>query len=1064
MGAYKQYPPILAGTTPPFYATGSGTYILRVPFTMNKMVSISEIGGDKVKLRIRAADTDLEIGRLNAFSCALSAEETSYADFDLTPIVASIHVGKFYKIQLAYIDTDGSTIGYYSTISITKCTAQPTVSIIGLNRYSSNVDTTVYTGLYSNVNDPTEKCYQYKFTLYDSENNVLDTSDWCLHNANSDDSSTESTDAYMLNYTCESSEKYRLQYSVITNNNLQIDGPLYMMVGSTSIAPEFKANLMTEIDYDNGCVHLTLEAQPQTKQEAQLTTYSGQFVITRSSSKENFKTWTKIVTFQLTGTLPQGAVYTDFTIEHGQTYRYALQQFNDNQIYSSRVYAPDVYAAFEDAYLYDGSRQLRIRFNPKVSSFKTVLQDSKKNTLGSKYPFFFRNGNVAYKEFPISGLISYMLDDNEYFLSKTVDLGMPIDWQDTFDITDENIAYERKFKLAVMDWLNDGKPKLFRSPGEGNYIVRLTNVQLTPNDSVSRMIHTFQCTADEIDTFLPRKLVDYGFLKVSDVMPLELRFGTISFDETIEVLLEEERVLANIKHETVTELELEDRALTKFAANDLLNGHECQYLKFEDCASGNTWFVIDGKDEYVVGATGQYETTFATPISNLRIKSPWRHMPGTVTYGIWTTQTSTFDTVSNITQTDVVANPSYTGLNYIDEVTNTKAKIQRIYGMHFRLKDLVYEIPSWEEFCQTYNLYLTTSAVDAYDVVLGLSSSEYAIAVQNVDRDSSLSDEEKENLKAQLAAIRRMTTEWASDASHIKSNTSVLIEATARKRYNEGRTYNDIFVDNATFIDLSDNKIYIYDKQNDSFELLKSTILVSISEYNTSTRSYDTHAVSLTPTQVCIDNDIIDLAETGYLDVPATTAVPTQLVWGAKIDCTLIYQLLTIGYGVESQVNAGVGQSENLANAWKTYNEAAKYYTANLLHFIRINTNASKFVAAIPDGDYDECAYFIWNDTTLQFERVSRELRSLFKNTETNEVWIPQPYGDSTYPEGGWVPEGAVADGVIVRCYQPYGLLVDYSYGDNSIFDVYESAKQNYFNLLDAELAVQEKRLVLSNG
>jgi hypothetical protein len=66
-------------------------------------------------------------------------------------------------------------------------------------------------------------------------------------------------------------------------------------------------------------------------------------------------------------------MFTDFTIEQGQTYRYALQQFNDNKIYSSRVCAPDVYAAFEDAYLYDGERQLRIRFNPKVSSFKTVL-------------------------------------------------------------------------------------------------------------------------------------------------------------------------------------------------------------------------------------------------------------------------------------------------------------------------------------------------------------------------------------------------------------------------------------------------------------------------------------------------------------------------------------------------------------------------------------------------------------------------------------------------------------------------------------------------------------------
>jgi hypothetical protein len=33
------------------------------------------------------------------------------------------------------------------------------------------------------------------------------------------------------------------------------------------------------------------------------------------------------------------------------------------------------------------------------------------------YPFFFRNGNIAYKEFPISGLISLLGDDNEFFKS-----------------------------------------------------------------------------------------------------------------------------------------------------------------------------------------------------------------------------------------------------------------------------------------------------------------------------------------------------------------------------------------------------------------------------------------------------------------------------------------------------------------------------------------------------------------------------------------------------------------------------------------------------------------------
>ena len=54
------------------------------------------------------------------------------------------------------------------------------------------------------------------------------------------------------------------------------------------------------------------------------------------------------------------------------------------------------------------------------------------------------------------------------------------------------------FKLAVMDWLNDGNPKLFRSPTEGNYVVRLLNISLSPNTTVGRMLHQFSATAYEI--------------------------------------------------------------------------------------------------------------------------------------------------------------------------------------------------------------------------------------------------------------------------------------------------------------------------------------------------------------------------------------------------------------------------------------------------------------------------------------------------------------------------------------------------------------------------------------
>jgi len=53
---------------------------------------------------------------------------------------------------------------------------------------------------------------------------------------------------------------------------------------------------------------------------------------------------------------------------------------------------------------------------------------------------------------------------------------------ETTNLTNENILGERLFKQKVLDFLNSPKPKLFRSPVEGNHIVNLMNVSLTPND------------------------------------------------------------------------------------------------------------------------------------------------------------------------------------------------------------------------------------------------------------------------------------------------------------------------------------------------------------------------------------------------------------------------------------------------------------------------------------------------------------------------------------------------------------------------------------------------------
>jgi hypothetical protein len=84
-------------------------------------------------------------------------------------------------------------------------------------------------------------------------------------------------------------------------------------------------------------------------------------------------------------------------------------------LYSTRKLSNIIFSDFEDAFLYDGERQLKIRYNPKLGNIKTNLSEPKVDTIGYKYPFFFRNSEVNYKEFTISGLLSFLGDEKFFY-------------------------------------------------------------------------------------------------------------------------------------------------------------------------------------------------------------------------------------------------------------------------------------------------------------------------------------------------------------------------------------------------------------------------------------------------------------------------------------------------------------------------------------------------------------------------------------------------------------------------------------------------------------------------
>ena len=96
------------------------------------------------------------------------------------------------------------------------------------------------------------------------------------------------------------------------------------------------------------------------------------------------------------------------------------------------------------------------------------------------------------------------MDDNHIFSSREEIFGDSIELYDKYNwdhrITEYNdYTYERKFRELVIDFLYKHNVKLFRSATEGNILVKLMDINFTPNSTLGRRIYSFTATAYEVD-------------------------------------------------------------------------------------------------------------------------------------------------------------------------------------------------------------------------------------------------------------------------------------------------------------------------------------------------------------------------------------------------------------------------------------------------------------------------------------------------------------------------------------------------------------------------------------
>ena len=360
--------------------------------------------------------------------------------------------------------------------------------------------------------------------------------------------------SYDFKYNFQDSIEYKLLLFYKTENGYSSSAPLEFHFTLETFATEvINAQLITiDKNYNELLTGLTSLDEEESEGRIALKIYSpsqeswsGNICIRRASQEDNFQTWEDITIFTVRekdlNTLD--LIY-DYTIESGRWYKYGIQSINkDGERGVLVIMNTPIQRLFNYSFILgQENQQLKLQFNNTISSFKHQIYDTKTDTIGSKYPFIARNAMVDYRTFPINALISFSMDENNVFLKNgkkdiykyTSIVALYEDYNFNNNRIQYDYTYERDFRDMVLKFLQDGKPKLFKSPTEGNIVIRLMDVNCAPNQSLDRMLYSVSMNAHEIDDSTMKNYLKYGFYNPgtysSDFKNTIVHIGQVSGD------------------------------------------------------------------------------------------------------------------------------------------------------------------------------------------------------------------------------------------------------------------------------------------------------------------------------------------------------------------------------------------------------------------------------------------------------------------------------------------------------------------------------------------------------
>jgi hypothetical protein len=573
------YPPVIDTYMPAFPIVkddeGNESAVIKIYFALSSYNSFDQVS-DYVQVIVRNQYTnqsllnstngikvidklqiDSSVSGSNKYYIELTEQDFTTQNFEINQYMkAQIRFTKkgeatktkIEDIDINWFNTYLDQFSEWSTVCLLRPISQPNLYISELAQdftigtlssvfYLSNL--TDLNGTLTFADDKEqEKLETYRIRAYidDDEENLI-TDSGLLYA----DEYTPNIFKYTFNYQFNEDVNYRINFEYTTITKYSDSKDFYIKI-ITSGGNPLNAKLYTESQDDLGRIKIQVKHTDEN-----VSGFIGIINFRRTSSESNYTVWEDIHKVYISEGKPLDYTWYDYTTKSGVFYRYGVQKIDnlgrrgillreldeeDNPI-SAINYLDDIFI------VRDG-KILCLKYNPSIDSVTRNVMESVTTTLGSKFPFITKNGVTNYKSFSIDTLISFFSDEynlittdenghnnftNENLFTSKDEIYLNSDIVNEYNkfntahhITEQNdYIYERDFREKVLDFLHEDNIKLFRSTPEGNLLVKFTDISISPEQELGRLVYTLSATVTEVSDYSVDNNDKYGVQYIGDI-------------------------------------------------------------------------------------------------------------------------------------------------------------------------------------------------------------------------------------------------------------------------------------------------------------------------------------------------------------------------------------------------------------------------------------------------------------------------------------------------------------------------------------------------------------------